>query len=266
VSKRHKVFISYYHDEDQEYANKLRSFYGKSKAIIDKSMYTDLSRLQDETILKKIRQDHLRDSTVTVVLVGENTWGRKWVDWEINSSLRPYGDRTRSGLVGIYLPNHRKKHFRLTDNINSGYAVRLRWDEVEEKFIDAVHDAYNKRNRPKLIDNTRNLRERNAPIGMDQGSIPIPSRQGAQQVDRRTAPQSGCFIATAVYQDPLSPELSILRAWRNEHLVPFRIGHFIISIYYRISPSIACSISKRPRLRRGVRAVLDGLIKMIRPL
>lgn len=164
VIKRHKVFISYHHDEDQEYADSLREFYGSSKAIIDKSMYEDLSHLQNETILKKIRREHLLDSTITVVLVGKYTWGRKWVDWEIYSSLRPYADRTVNGLVGVYLPEHRKKHFRLTDNINSNYALKIKWEDVETKFIDTVHKAWNRRKKYDLIDNTRPLRQRNAPL------------------------------------------------------------------------------------------------------
>jgi len=111
VTKRHKVFISYHHEVDQKYADVLREFYGRLRAIIDKSMYKDLSHFQPETIRKKIRRDHLLDSTVTVVLVGKHTWGRKWVDWEIYSSLRPYAERTVNGLVGVFLPGYRKKYF-----------------------------------------------------------------------------------------------------------------------------------------------------------
>lgn len=164
ISKRHKVFISYHHEEDQQYADELRNLYGKSKAIIDKSMYTDMSHLQNETILRKIRREHLLDSTVTVVLVGKHTWGRKWVDWEINASLRPYSDRTVNGLVGIYLPGYRRKAFRLTDNINSGYALALHWKDVERDFVDIVHKAFNRRRRDDLIDNSRSLRQQNAPL------------------------------------------------------------------------------------------------------
>ena len=76
---RHKIFISYYHDEDQDYANTLASRY--EDAIIDKSLYGDFGHLNNDTILNKIRKEHLRNSTVTVVLVGMHTYGRKWVDW-----------------------------------------------------------------------------------------------------------------------------------------------------------------------------------------
>jgi hypothetical protein len=163
VTTRHKVFLSYHHDTDQDYAKELTDHYGKQKAIIDKSLYDDFSDLKNETILRKIRFDHLRDSTVTVVLVGEHTWGRKWIDWEIHSSLRSYGDRTRNGLIGIYLPGYSRRHFRLTDNIRSGYAIRLRWDQVGADFEQAVHKAWNRRRREDLIDNSRPLRQKNAP-------------------------------------------------------------------------------------------------------
>ena len=84
----------------------------------------------------------------------------------INASLRSYGDRTRNGLVGIYLPRHSRKHFRLTDNIHSGYAVRLKWNDIknETKFVKTVHMAWNRRRRDYFIDNLRELRQRNAPI------------------------------------------------------------------------------------------------------
>jgi len=165
---RHKVFISYHHDNDQEYADTIRYLYG-GKAIIDKSVYDDFSHLQTETILNKIRKEHLLDSTVTIVLVGKHTWGRKWVDWEVYASLRPYAERTRNGLVGVYLPNCKKKHFRLTDNIQSGYAVDLKWGEIEERLIEAVHQAWNNRRRPQYIDNSRPLRKKNAPNNLKKG-------------------------------------------------------------------------------------------------
>ena len=164
VSRRHKIFLSYHHDFDQGYAEEIRDLYGRRNAIIDKSLYDDYSHLANDTILKKIRTEHLIDSTVTVVLVGQHTWGRKWIDWEINASLRPYYPRTINGLVGVYLPSARKKHFRLTDNIETGYAIRMKWFDIEDDFIDNVHRAFNNRRRPNIIDNTREIRERNAPL------------------------------------------------------------------------------------------------------
>ena len=244
------MFISYHHDEDQEYANRLRRFYGRTKAIIDKSMHDDLSHLQNETILRKIRQDYLRDSTVTVVLVGEHTWGRKWVDWEIYSSLRGYADRTVNGLLGVYLPIHRKKHFRLTDNLRSGYAVRINWEEVEAKFVDAVHEAWNKRRKKDLIDNTRTLRERNAPL--EPKTYHYSEEEGRE-----------CFIATAAYGTPFAAEIEILRRWRDYQLSEFWWGERCIQYYYSFGPKIAGFIENRRWAKKLTRRIIPVLLKLI---
>ena len=41
-----------------------------------------------DEISRRIRDDYLSDSTVTVVLIGKDTWRRKHVDWEIAASIR----------------------------------------------------------------------------------------------------------------------------------------------------------------------------------
>ena len=38
--------------------------------------------MSDDEILASIRKNNLKDSTVTIVLVGKDTEKRKWVDWE----------------------------------------------------------------------------------------------------------------------------------------------------------------------------------------
>ena len=43
--------------------------------------------LSDARIREKIRDEYLRDSTGTIVLVGTETKRRKHVDWEIYSSM-----------------------------------------------------------------------------------------------------------------------------------------------------------------------------------
>lgn len=256
VSYKHKVFISYHHDADQAYADKIRDLYG-GKAIIDKSMREDLSHLQNETILKKIRQEHLLDSTVTVVLVGKHTWGRKWVDWEIYSSLRPYGERTVNGLVGVYLPGHSDSKFRLTDNIKSGYAVKINWEDIEKNkntLIKAVHTAWNRRRRRELIDNSRSLRQRNASL---------EPKQYSSQPNKNYS-HNDCFIATAAYGTPLAYEIDILKKWRDDKLQHTYIGRRIIELYYRISPPLAEFIRPRNKLRQITRRIIGSFIKIIR--
>lgn len=108
----HKAFISYHHDRDQWYKDKLVEFGQTYSIFVDRSVDTgDISDdLNDEQIRRKIRDKYLRDSTVTIVLVGRETKHRKHVDWEIHSSMYDGSVNRRSGIVVINLP-------RISDNI-----------------------------------------------------------------------------------------------------------------------------------------------------
>ena len=105
----HRVFISYHHDNDQWYKDELVEFAEENSLFIDESVDTgDISDdLSDESIRKKIRDEYLRNSTVTIVLVGTETRRRKHVDWEIHSSMYDGSVNRRSGIVVIMLPSVR---------------------------------------------------------------------------------------------------------------------------------------------------------------
>lgn len=104
---KHKVFISYHHENDQSYKDALVKWNESVEVFIDKSVDTgDISdELTDEEIRVKIRDEYLRDSTVTIVLVGKDTAGRKHVDWEIYSSMKDGPVNKKSGIVVILLPS-----------------------------------------------------------------------------------------------------------------------------------------------------------------
>lgn len=72
----------------------------------DRSVDTgDISEFwDDEQIRTTIRDDYLRDSTVTIVLVGVETKNRKHVDWEIYSSMYDGRINKRSGILVVNLP------------------------------------------------------------------------------------------------------------------------------------------------------------------
>ena len=59
-----------------------------------------------EAVLQRIREDHIAQVSVTIVLIGRCTWQRKYVDWEIGASLRETPTNPRCGLLGILLPQH----------------------------------------------------------------------------------------------------------------------------------------------------------------
>ncbi len=158
----HKVFVSYYHDNDQTKADYLRTHYGENNTLLDRSLSEAYEGMDDDEILAHIRTEHLKDSTVTIVLIGSETAKRKWIDWEIYSSLRPYGPRTRNGLLGIFLPTAGEIPERLKDNINSGYAVTMKWENISWQLERKIDEAFNNRNRDFLVQNSRKRRVHNS--------------------------------------------------------------------------------------------------------
>ena len=102
----HKDFISYHHHNDQEYKCKLVEMASEHRIFIDKSVDTDDidDTLPDQSIRELIRDNYLRDSTVTIVLVGQETRRRKHVDWEIYSSMFDGKINKKSGILVMNLP------------------------------------------------------------------------------------------------------------------------------------------------------------------
>lgn len=103
----HNVFISYHHDNDQYYKEELVAMGRHFSAFVDRSVDTgDISEdLSDEAIRRRIRDGYLRQTTVTIVLVGTETKYRKHVDWEIHSSMYDGSVNHRSGVVVVNLPS-----------------------------------------------------------------------------------------------------------------------------------------------------------------
>ncbi len=157
---KHKVFIAF-HSDDMEYKEKFEQI---SKDVIVTRSVQDGDISDDTTtdgIMQKIRDEYLSDSTVTVVLIGKLTWQRKYVDWEIFSSLRNTQSSPRSGLLGILLPTYPMLggkydiHTippRLYDNTNKGdqskegYAEIYGWTESQTDISQIVENAFSKRN------------------------------------------------------------------------------------------------------------------------
>lgn len=157
------VFVSYSHRLDQNEADEFRRKFGNSSMVFsDRSLENrDLSDLTDDTIKNDYIRPQLKLSSVTIVLIGAETGGRWWVDWEVYCSLRKSTGNERNGILGILLPN--KQHNvpqRILDNPNNCEVIKM---PVSAKELEeAIERAYNKRyNTPNL---SRPLRQRNSYI------------------------------------------------------------------------------------------------------
>lgn len=161
IKPRRKVFVSYHHAPvDQIYRDEFEKMFARSNGVfISKSVQIgDIDRnLSVETIRAKIRDDYLRDSTVTVVLIGPNTWQRKHVDWEISSSIRQTALSPRSGLLGILLPHHPNFQQltydqgivppRLANNAACGFASIYGWSTNASFVSSWLEQAFNTRDK-----------------------------------------------------------------------------------------------------------------------
>jgi hypothetical protein len=185
---RHKVFLSYYHKDDQYYRNRFEELFGHlflSKSVEPGDIDADVST---EYIKRLIQKNYIEDTSVLVVLVGPKTYGRKHVDWEISAALNKKVGGGYSGLLGLCLPTHPdfgKKYInppaidlilslpthpdygkdkynadvvpqRLVDNLKSGYAKFYDWTEEEAKIKKWIEEAFQARiNKAGKIDNSR---------------------------------------------------------------------------------------------------------------
>lgn len=171
---RHKVFISY-HGDDRDIVEEFIQRYDKARQVfisrVVGTMASDIEINSEDPkyVMGRIRQLYLSDSTVTIVIVGSCTWARKYVDWEIASSLRQ-GPVVGSpnGLIGILVPGRTtgKLPDRFLDNWEqdgSGYARFFTYPTSKTQLRSWIEDAFTaRRDRNNLISNGRLLRQRNS--------------------------------------------------------------------------------------------------------
>ena len=119
----HRVFICYHHENDQCYKDALVEKAKEENLFIDWSVGPkDISSTwPDQTIRKYIRDNYLKDSRVTIVLVGRETRGRKHIDWEIRSSMYDGRVNRKSGIIAILLPECESQYIYVPDMVDCKY-------------------------------------------------------------------------------------------------------------------------------------------------
>ena len=167
----HKVFISYHHADQTAVDNFIRTYDDERHGFIARGvgieMDDDLINSDDtDYVMRKIRERYMSDSTVTIVLIGKHTWSRRYVDWEIQASLRHGVSQNGTvilpnGLIGIRISDSYKQPERLAMNrvkgVNDDYYARLHDMPSSVTVLKSwIEDAYNARwNRANLIINPR---------------------------------------------------------------------------------------------------------------
>jgi hypothetical protein len=165
---RHKVFISYHHADADEVNEFIEKFDDIDDVFICRALGAGMNDdIIDSTntdyVMRRIRELYLKDSTVTIVLIGKCTRTRRYVDWEIQASLRNGNSVKPNGLLGIKLPSYDSNGYpeRLNANLKQDeeqeecYARAIDYP-TKETLIDYIEDAFNAReSRKDLIVNKR---------------------------------------------------------------------------------------------------------------
>ena len=156
--RRHKVFVSYHHENDEQHRNSFEKAFADVYNIMDSRSVRiggiPIGQNTDE-VARRIRDDYLKDATVTVVLIGEDAWRRKHVDWEIAATVRDTDANPRGGLIGILLPSHpsfRSDHYypytippRLHYNVDCGFAKVYKWSDSPDTVANWINEAFDRR-------------------------------------------------------------------------------------------------------------------------
>ena len=111
----HKFFISF-KTEDKKYKKYIQE--DLKIDMIDKSLNTPINSTDEDYIMRKIREDYLSDSTVTIHLIGEYSAenllyeNQAYIKRELQASLYNGENNTKNGILGIVLPNMYDKIFK----------------------------------------------------------------------------------------------------------------------------------------------------------
>ena len=161
MAKR-QVFFSFEYIKDCQRAARIRSM-GK---VDDSSTFSDNDweevKKKDDTTIKNWIENQLKYRSVLVVLIGETTYSRKWVKYEIERAYK-----LGKGLVGIYIHNLvdlNGNQTKMGNNpfsyvnadtgralsnyvecYNSPYSTSQNvYNDIREKIEDLIERAYNK--------------------------------------------------------------------------------------------------------------------------
>ncbi len=166
MAVKHRCFVSYHKVNSIAVENFIEEFSdvftAKTVGVTDEDDFIDSE--DRDYVMRRIREKYLSNTTVTIVLIGECTKARKYVDWEIASTLRNDPVNGRSGLLGINMKSVGRRGLappRLLDNYDSdddaeSYALYRTYPSSAQILRNAIQAAFDRRTTHKP-DNTRAL-------------------------------------------------------------------------------------------------------------
>lgn len=223
---RHKTFISYHHDDQEEVDEFIKTFDHDRDVFIARAVGSDqtLDELIDSDddvyVMRRIREKHMSDSTVTLLFVGKNTWSRKFVDWELAASLHQ-GPKAGlpNGVVAILSKELTKAILpdRFADNWETGYAKFYAYPKSRTqlaKWIDEAYESRQDEGKRKSIKNGRRKLKRNLSPSQTAGRPNVsPNQDGSYSKSNSAAATAS---TGAAYSSSVTPRRPYLE-WDSHH-------------------------------------------------
>jgi len=103
-----KVFFSFHYDKDSWRVGQVRNAWligdHEAQPFLDKARWEEVEA-KGETAVQSWIDNAMLGTSVTVVLIGAETAGRKWVKYEIRKS-----HTDDKGMIGVYIHNLKNQH------------------------------------------------------------------------------------------------------------------------------------------------------------
>lgn len=165
-------FISYHHADEWEVRQFVTDFEHSTGTFTSRALGVELDDdIVDSTdtdyVMRAIRERYMAGTSVTLVMIGRCTWSRRYVDWEIQASLRNALGSPANGLLGIKLPSYpATSPFPERLNLNLLPPSAAPWEQRYARWMDyprnsyllksAIEEAYGRRStHGHLINNPR---------------------------------------------------------------------------------------------------------------
>jgi len=132
-----KVFTSFHYKPDNWRVSQIRSI-GKieGNSIVTTNKWEEVTN-GGTTAIKKWINDNMYGKSCVIVFVGENTAGRKWINYEIKRAWNE-----KKGLLGIYIHNIKNSKGEKTNKGNNPFAEFTVGEKKLSSIVKCINPPY----------------------------------------------------------------------------------------------------------------------------
>ncbi|MDD5500743.1 MAG: TIR domain-containing protein [Candidatus Omnitrophica bacterium] len=192
-----RVFFSFHFERDVWRAGQVRNCWvtkpsREEAGYIDAADWEEVKKGGDEAIKKWIREQ-LKGTSVTIVLIGAETSGRKYIEYEIEQSIEK-----GNGLLGIYIHNLKDKDGE-TDSKGCNPFKELDCEDVET-YDWCNDDGYN--NIGDWVESSAATTKKSSTSQSGGSLLKSASAVSASFPNRPITPNKPSGFANVVFREP----------------------------------------------------------------